>query len=174
LDYVIRIWNVSTCSHVSSFGTDKDEVRRMCFSPDGSRLVYLSESMMKLWDIATGDCLASMQVKYGPMFPDISFSINGNSIHLGYSHSNIQGWKLSSAHNPRCIDDSPTSLPLPWFLSLYQTKNHTHCRMHIHMSIVAMSGDHGSWTSMADGGFGYHLICFHGKRSSLDLIAEPS
>jgi WD40 repeat protein len=110
LDDVIRIWNVRTGNQVSTFRHD-DHLRSMCFSLDGTQLVYLSKSEVTLLDVRTGDCFASMQVEH-EKFTDITFGVDGSSIILrGYNDDYIERWILSSAHNLNQTDNSTTPLP---------------------------------------------------------------
>jgi hypothetical protein len=85
-----------------------DDVYDMCFSLDGTQLMYLLRSEVKLLDVRTGDCLASMQVEHDK-FIDISFGINRSSIIL--RGDNIERWILSSAHNHNQTNNSTTPLP---------------------------------------------------------------
>jgi WD40 repeat protein len=109
-DHVIQIWNVRTGNQISTFQQD-DYVYGMSFSLDGTQLVSLSESEVKLLDLRTGHCLASMQVQ-DKEFTDISFGVDGSSIIMrGDSDAKIQIWTLSSAHNFNQTDNS--TIPLP-------------------------------------------------------------
>jgi WD40 repeat protein len=117
---VTRIWNVSTGNQVSTF--EQQDVDCACFSFDGTQLVSISESEVKLLDVTTGDCLASMQVQ--DEFTDISFGVDGSSIIMrGDSDAKIQIWTLSSAHNFNQTDNSTTPLPrMPMvFLPVHDT-----------------------------------------------------
>jgi WD40 repeat protein len=121
-DRVIQIWNARTGNHISTF-RHSGYVYGMCFSLDGTQFVSLSALEVKLLDVTTGHCLASMQVEYRK-FTDISFGVDGSSIILrGDNDDNIERWILSSAHNPNHIDDSTTPLPrMPMvFLPVHDT-----------------------------------------------------
>jgi WD40 repeat protein len=109
-DRVIRIWNVHTSNQVSTF-RHSDHVHSMCFSLDGTQLVSVSTLEVKLSDVTTEDCLASMQVE-PEKFTNISFGIDGYNIILrGSGDAKIQTLTLSLAHNPSHMDDSTTPLP---------------------------------------------------------------
>jgi WD40 repeat protein len=110
-DYIIRIWKVRTGEQVSSF-EHRHFVGGMSLSPGGSQLVSLSWDEVKLWDTATGDCLASMKAGFYK-FTEILFSVDGSSIILRDRSDNIKRWSLSSAHNPTHTHNSTTShLPM--------------------------------------------------------------
>jgi WD40 repeat protein len=122
-DYVIRIWEVRTSNPAPTFerssmyGTGLPPthiqlvslayVHGMHFSPDDRQLVSLSHDDVKLWDVARGVCLASMEVN--PQFTSISFGVDWASIVLKDSDDNIQRWALS--RDPDHIDDA--TIPLP-------------------------------------------------------------
>jgi WD40 repeat protein len=143
-DNDIHIWEVRTGNPVSTI-RHWDSVKhyvmpRMRFSPDGSQLVSLSFShldMVKLWDVATGQPLASMEASFDPKSTEISFGVDGSSIILrGDSDDNIRRWTLSSAHNLNHTDNS-TTIRLPMvFVPVQDTEphifpdvsqNHYHC-----------------------------------------------
>jgi hypothetical protein len=86
----------------------------MHFSPEVSRLVSLSFNpyLVNLWDVATGDRLASMEVGSAFRLTDISFGVDGTSIILRDSDYKFQRWTLSdAAHNPNRTDNLSTPLP---------------------------------------------------------------
>jgi len=132
-DNVIRIWDVQTGNSVST--RHAGMVRCMCFSPNGSQLAYLhgiEPKEVKLWDVATGDHLASMQVKDSII--SISFNVDETSLilNLGYKE---EWWRIISStptsfyhdgsdadSNYVSIDESYTSSnrPLPKFFSYEQ------------------------------------------------------
>jgi WD40 repeat protein len=124
LDYVIRIWNVRTGNPVSTF--EQDRVLCICFSPDGGQLASLSKLYSKLWDVTTGDCLASMEVNRRWIFTDISFDGDGSSIILSGTY-NTQKFSLSSAHNPNDFDvfENNLSTPPMIFLPVQDTEPFT-------------------------------------------------
>jgi WD40 repeat protein len=179
----IRIWNVHTGTQVSTikhwglvYGMyfSSDGAQLVSFSSDGAQLVS-SYSDVKLWDVLTGDCLASMNVER-EKFTNISFGIDGTSIILRDRSDEIQRWTISSAHNPN--QKTPRLLlfhSCPWFLSPSKIRNHLYFQTYLHIYITATSRTHGSWTTRTNTCFGYHLIqkaFFMEKKSSLDLILE--
>jgi hypothetical protein len=97
---------------VLTFEHEFDSPNDMSFSLGGTQLVSLSASEVKLLDITTGDCLASMKSKSGK-FSGISFGVDGSSIILRDRDNEIQRWTLSSAYNPNHTHNSTTShLPM--------------------------------------------------------------
>jgi WD40 repeat protein len=118
-DGVVQIWKVRTGKRVSTFDCHNwlDDMRDISFSLDGTQLVSLSQVRVELWNVATGDCLASMKVELDK-FTDISFGVDGSSIILRDRDDAIQRWTLSSVHNPTVthINNLTTSLPrLPMY-----------------------------------------------------------
>jgi WD40 repeat protein len=95
----IRIWNVHTGNPVSNLG-HHSLGSNLCFSPDSSQLASTSWSddgkQVKLWKVATGDCLALMQVD--SKVENISLDVDGNDLVLIIN--NTERWRLSSAPTP--------------------------------------------------------------------------
>jgi WD40 repeat protein len=120
-DGVIRVWNTRTGNPVSAF--EYLSVFRLHFFSDDSQLVSQSESSLQLWDIATGDCLASTQIK--SHHTDISLDVDGINIILRSANGEIQRWTL--AHNPNEFNDSnhySETLPMVFVLA-QDTEPHT-------------------------------------------------
>jgi len=77
----------------------------MCFSLDGSQLACFSNNFVnpkevKLWDVATGDCLASMKVN-DYSIENISFTIDETSLILSLKDKmEKEMWRISSTPTP--------------------------------------------------------------------------
>lgn|GEM_PF-5837431 len=50
-DGTVRLWNVQTGKHIRNLSGHKRGVLRMDFSPDGRRLLAISEKDVRLWDV---------------------------------------------------------------------------------------------------------------------------
>jgi WD40 repeat protein len=101
-DQEIRIWNVRSGDLISTLEQDGDYVFDFCFSPNGSQLVSRSRrkgqlQMVELWDVATGDRLASRAVTSRFGRSGISFDVDGTSIIMRGEKEAMQRWKLSSS-----------------------------------------------------------------------------
>jgi len=81
----------------------------MCFSPNGSQLASLTTNdfhsrvkEVKLWDVATGDCLASMKLD-DYWIHNISFTIGETGLILSledFLKMEKKMWRISSAPTP--------------------------------------------------------------------------
>jgi WD40 repeat protein len=112
----------------------------MSFSPYGSRLVSQSYNwdLVKLWDVAAGDCIASMDVTSA--ITGVSFDGDGISIILRDRGNKRQRWVLSYAHNPTHIDSYlPSPLPVV-SVSIQDVETQLRCQMNLHIDITAIMG----------------------------------
>jgi WD40 repeat protein len=111
----IRIWDVRTGSPVSTLG-ENGPLFGMCFSPSGSQLLTVTWTnghlVVKLWEVATGDCLALMEInsEYTRNVP-ASFGLDGTSITLTVN-AKIQRWGLHSESSTDEDTKNPSSLPM--------------------------------------------------------------
>jgi WD40 repeat protein len=102
LDCAIQIWDVRTANPVSTLSNYQEFVSRIYFSSGASQFVSLSRvlnspTLVQLWDVGTGDCIALMEA--GRQFTDISFDVGGISIILRDNDDSMQRLTSSSARN---------------------------------------------------------------------------
>jgi WD40 repeat protein len=112
---VVQVWNPRTGDLVSTFKCLS--LLSLRFFSDGSQLVSQSESSLELWDVATGDCLASTQVY---MYRANILDVDGINIILRCADGEIHRWTLSYAHNLTEFDDSNDFPTLPMVFVLAQ------------------------------------------------------
>jgi WD40 repeat protein len=97
---------------------------RLVFSPNGNRLVSLTDDLkLKLWEVATGKCLASLDV--GGSFNKIVFGVDGTSVILESSGSlEVVRYGISPTHSSSSNHDKDkhSSLPLE-FIPLHDTQS---------------------------------------------------
>jgi len=93
----VRRWN----GHIRRYKTiavDND-VFDIALSPDGSRLVSLSPSHMKLWDLKCARCLAHLEFdRRLQVQAQVSFVPNATSVSV-LTNSGTQSWHISPDHN---------------------------------------------------------------------------
>jgi WD40 repeat protein len=86
------IWNVRTRCLVKRM---QGNASLVALSPDGTRMVYVSGPGIQLWSLATGACLAQLELHYSSRILKIAFHVDGSSILIttdnGYTHS----WRIS-------------------------------------------------------------------------------
>ena len=123
----IRIWDTRSHNLISTINiAGRDPLLR--FSLNGNRLVSLTGDL-KLWDVATGTCLASLDV--GRSFRKVVFGVDGTSVILESRYSVVR-YGISPTHSCSSNhdkDDHP-SLPLK-FVPLRDTRpsvsSHFYC-----------------------------------------------
>jgi WD40 repeat protein len=57
-DYTIRLWKMDTGEQIRVLWDHVDDVWSVDFSPDGSLLASAGDSMLRVWDVRTGDRIA--------------------------------------------------------------------------------------------------------------------
>jgi WD40 repeat protein len=112
------IWDVHTSGPVTIFNADS--VSDICFSADGSRLVIVMSrsglNQLWLWDVATGEWLASIEVETSfTGRPSISLNVDGTHVILRLADKTMR-WRLSPAPTPShesSINTGTSSLSSP-------------------------------------------------------------
>ena len=118
-DHTINIWD--TCTHrlISAFTTHGTPAS-LGFSPNGNQLVSVRYSQgvmdLDLWEVATGECLASREV-INRAFHKVSFSVDGTSVFLEDKGS-AMGWRIQHSTDDSYSNRSP--LPME-FVTLHDT-----------------------------------------------------
>jgi len=117
----IRIWNTRTYNLISIIKA-ANIVPQFAFSPNGNRLVSLTRDLeLELWEVATGKCLASLDV--GRYFNEVVFSVDGTSVILE-TPSSVVRYGISPTHSSSSSNhgkDGHSSLPLK-FVPLRNTQ----------------------------------------------------
>jgi WD40 repeat protein len=96
----LDVWDVETGCLVSILDKSSLYVRGMEFSPDGSQIIVIGEdsevvsTRIKLLDVETGACLASMPVDNSSI--DVNFGVDGTSIILKGLDSET-AWRIAPA-----------------------------------------------------------------------------
>jgi ADP-ribosylglycohydrolase len=65
LDATLRLWDAATGALLRTFDAHTDDVTRVAFSPDGTRVLSgsASDDTIRLWDVATGTLLRTFEHK---------------------------------------------------------------------------------------------------------------
>ncbi|MDR1052155.1 MAG: protein kinase [Deltaproteobacteria bacterium] len=86
----LRLWDVEKGVNLINF-TDSiyDDIRAVCFSPDGRSVISASHSddkikKLKIWDVDTGKCTASFDQDSSTSPRSVSYSPNGQELIVGY------------------------------------------------------------------------------------------
>jgi WD40 repeat protein len=84
-DKTVRLWDVAGGNEIRLFKGHEDPVMAVAFSPDGQRLVSseaayrgVDRGGIKVWDIASGKELASIQ--YAAPVMAVTFTPNGRQV----------------------------------------------------------------------------------------------
>jgi len=136
LDRKIRVWDTRTHNLISTFETPEHDIRyyhlSLGFSPNSNRLVSLREPLylderhsmrLELWEIATGTCLASVEIDRS--FDKVVFGSDGTGVILE-SSNNTMRWSISPNQSPA---DDHSSLPVK-FVPLHDTRQSVPTRLH--------------------------------------------
>jgi WD40 repeat protein len=138
-DRKIRIWDTRTHDLIFVLGAPERDIGYYHFSlglsPDGNRLVSLrvpfyqnqrTSRYLELWEIATGKCLASMELdRY---FDKVAFGVDGTSIIL---ENNDQTMRCSISPSQSTSDhmDYHSSLPMK-FIPLHDPQQSVPTHLH--------------------------------------------
>ena len=101
--FIIHLWDVDTGQHLRTIRIDKNmyihtPVQYLGLSPDGKKIVILSDVQYLLWDVDTGKT-TSLKLRQG--YADVSyrrvtFSPDGKTIANGYPYSEIYIWDTNT------------------------------------------------------------------------------
>ena len=80
-------------------------VGSVALSPDGTRLVAVSDEAFKLWDVATGQAVRTSEGRYGSIW-SIAFSPDGTRIVWGNSKT-LTLWDAATGSHVRTVDARP-------------------------------------------------------------------
>jgi hypothetical protein len=106
----VQVWELATLQPVRRIETGP--VGRLAFTPDGRRLVVAGRESLRLWDLATGQVVASRPApghySYGESFASsLALAADGRTIATGHADTTVLLWDLAA---PR--PDRPAA-PLP-------------------------------------------------------------
>jgi WD40 repeat protein len=97
-----EVWNVNTRNLVKVARLDSDikvDLSNIALSPCGGRLVSLSSSHIRLWDLGNGNCLAHLDFDSPVLFTTgLTFAIDGTSVFF-HSINEIMFWRISPARS---------------------------------------------------------------------------
>ena len=133
----IRIWNIRSHTLISSIAPRGWRIRSQ-FSPDHSQLVSLTSASqpysptvtryLELWEIATGDLLASIQLNSDD-FDNVAFGVDGSSVISDSKNTQTQGrWTISPRNRDLSTDNNHNNdhSPLPMmFVPVHNTQQPT-------------------------------------------------
>lgn len=92
------IWNVRTRRLVKKMNCYTD---RVALSADGNQMASVSDPEIKLWSLATSECLAKLEL-YDPSrrISEIAFDIDGSTIRVTTDDGHTKTWSISPAPLP--------------------------------------------------------------------------
>ncbi|MDZ4796474.1 MAG: WD40 repeat domain-containing protein, partial [Bacteroidota bacterium] len=78
VDYSIKLWDYKTKKELNILKGHTASVNAVCFSPDDSLLLSGSnDTKLKLWNVNTGECIATYDTLFYSKVNDVCFSPNG-------------------------------------------------------------------------------------------------
>ena len=91
----VRLWNVAaTGSPVTTLQSHSDGVYSVAFSPDGKTVVSGSDKAVRLWDVASGVVLASLDYSGNAM--SVAFSPDSQTVVSGSADNTVRLWDVAS------------------------------------------------------------------------------
>ena len=97
--YGVVLYDARTLVEVKRFVGHEDKVTSLAFSPDGKRLLSSSyDGTIRLWDVATGECLNVTDVKY--KITHIAFNSDGSRLLASLTAKVILLWEMGSGKKP--------------------------------------------------------------------------
>jgi WD40 repeat protein len=91
-DGTIKLWQADACVRTLVCG---DRVRAVRFSPDGRILASSDDRLVRLWSVATGECLSLLQGHSDTVF-SVSFHHDGQLVASGSADQTVRIWQTSS------------------------------------------------------------------------------
>jgi WD40 repeat protein len=92
----LKVWDAETGEERLSLQGHTDEVRSVCFSPDGKRLASAShDGTVKLWDAATGQLTRSLKGHNGMVF-GVRFSPDGQRLASASYDRTVKVWDAAT------------------------------------------------------------------------------
>ena len=99
--YQIYLWDVATATITSILEGHGNRVNSVVFSPDGATLASASsDRTIKLWDVATGADLATLEVQSSREWVSIAaFAPDGRMIASGHGNGTVRVWEVATGAN---------------------------------------------------------------------------
>jgi WD40 repeat protein len=114
-DSTIKLWDLSTKKQVYTITGHTSAVLSVAISPNGNTIVSGSLDTVKLWDLASGNLLQTIQATAPVIFSD-----NGKSLITRNSKNQIDIWQRLSVNN-QLINDS--QITKQWWMVLGVEQN---------------------------------------------------
>jgi WD40 repeat protein len=112
-DQCLVLWDAKTFQRLRAFVGHGDRVFHAAFSPDDKLLASMSkDGTARLWDVATGEEIARLEVGRGfpyPVFHRLTFAPGGKRLATLLHGGNVKLWDLDpkSASYKQCLHDWP-------------------------------------------------------------------
>ncbi len=121
-DNTIRLWNVATGREIRRLEGHTDDVNRVAFSPDGTKLVSgsgnnittESDSSIRLWDITSGKEIRSIKSRTD-MVNFVAFNTDGSLVVSGSNDGIIRLWNIQTGNEVRTFKGHSGSVPAVFF-----------------------------------------------------------
>ncbi|CAD8186355.1 unnamed protein product [Paramecium octaurelia] len=93
----IRLWDVKTGQQKAKLDGHSNQVRTICYSPDGTTLVSCSaDNSIRLWDVKTGQQKAILDGHSSTVY-SVNFSPDGNTLASGSDDNSIRLWDVKTS-----------------------------------------------------------------------------
>ncbi len=97
LDFTIKLWDYRTKKELRVFTGHTSGISAISFSPDDSLLVSAGsfDSKIKIWNVATGECISTIDSMFNRLINDVCISPDGRII-AGCSENGICAYDIYS------------------------------------------------------------------------------
>jgi WD40 repeat protein len=111
----ISLWDAQTGKGLRVFGSHRDKIHAICFSPDGTRIASASRDFtIRIWDVAKGEelhCLAGHKL---PVLC-VAWSPDGKTVLSGGEDDTLRLWNPDAGTETRRLEpDAGTVLALAY------------------------------------------------------------
>ena len=104
-DKTIKVWDAATGAELMALHGHEEHVRPVSFSPDGKRIISVSENgAVKIWDATIGTELTTL-VGHGDSINSATFSLDGGRIVSGGKDGTIKIWDASTGAEQTMLGD---------------------------------------------------------------------
>ncbi len=102
-DGTVKLWDMATRTHITTFEDNPYGVESVAFSPDEKTLATASLYSIKLWDIATRTNTATLEGKF---FESVAFSPDGKTL-ASASFDGIKLWDMATRTSTAILEETP-------------------------------------------------------------------
>lgn len=107
-----QVWNVAERKRLHTLGDPKERMVAVAFSPDTARLAGLSDAKLTLWDVASGELVATLPGVHGDHRSILEFAPDGKTVAVT-SSGVITFWDPTKPASRRAVRVPEAVTPRP-------------------------------------------------------------